>query len=194
VARSETREADSAYVALAKATSYIAPFEERMRMKELDLTMFHWDKQVPRLTEDAESIDAIVADVTARTPRSRALARLPEPKRWLDAARRSGPGLLSLKVSPADPRAVTWTVTATFAAPVPRGAAVRVLYRTFNSQGADWTAVDAAATGAGRASWSASVPGTHEGGMFAVEVDAGPAAAWRYPDVLTEQPYKAVAP
>lgn len=85
-------------------------------------------------------------------------------------------------------------MTATFAGPVPKGAVVRILFRTFNSQGADWVAFEATASKTGGASWSTEIPGTHEGAMFAVEVEGGPGRAWRYPDVLTEQPYKAVAP
>ncbi|MDA4132590.1 MAG: hypothetical protein OK454_05635, partial [Thaumarchaeota archaeon] len=68
---------------------------------------------------------------------------------------------------------------------------VRILHRPFRSNGADWTAVDAEGSGT---SWKASVDGTGAGAMFAVEIEAGPGQAWRYPDVKKETPYKPLAP
>jgi len=190
-ARSETVVADAAYTTLAADTAYIATFSEQMRMARLRLPDFHWSEQLPRLGADMESIDLIATEVTA-TPSTRlASAALPDPAKWLATGRERGPGLVALDVAPQDPTAPLWTVAITLASSPPPGAAVRLLYRPFRSDGADWAAVDATGSGA---SWSATVPGTGAGGMFAVEVVGGPGTGWRYPDMTVETPYRAVAP
>ncbi len=188
-AKSETRAADAAWTALAQATGYIAPFEERMRMKGIGLMNYHWREQVPRLAEDMQSIDEVVKEVAESKPHAK--AHLPDPKAWLDKARFPGPGLANLVITPNDASAPEWTVTATFANPVPKGTVVKILHRTFNSQGGGWGSADASGNGT---TYTARVPGTHEGAMFAVEVNAGPGLAWRYPDVLKEVPYRPLAP
>jgi len=190
-ARAETREAVTAYEALARDTAYIAPFDEHMRMRKKGLTNFHWQKQVPRLYEEAASIDETVEIVRKQQPPRRAKGPLPDPKVWLTTPRHAGPGLTSLVVSPDDARAREWTVTVTLAAPPPRGAVVKVLHRTFRSDGRDWEFE--VATGHDT-TWTARVHGSTDGEMFAVEVNAGPGQAWRYPDVIKETPYRALAP
>ena len=190
-AKTETREADAAYTQLAKDTAYIATFEERMRMRHADLLDFHWAKQVPRLAGDAISIEEVEQEMRSSHVTSRAKGQLPDPKAWLNAARKPGPGLAKLDVNPDNPRATSWVVTATFATPPPRGAIVKILSRRFQSDGPDWEGT--LATGSGT-TWTATVQGRGQGEMFAVEVNGGPGQAWRYPDVMTETPYKALAP
>jgi hypothetical protein len=196
-ARAESTLSGDAFKQLATDTAYILPFEERMRMRHDGLTVFHWSKEVPHLAEDAASIDESVKQRQAHPKASIAKGPLPDPKTWLDAPRAAGPGLASLTVTPDDPHAASWTVTATFASPVPKGATVQVLHRPFDSDAADWKPV--AATGQGT-TWKGIVPGTaaapgsNGGGMFAVEVNAGIGRAWRYPDVTKEIPYKTIAP
>jgi len=189
-ARKETATADAAYTHLAADTAYIAPFEERMRMQAKGLLPYHWKRQLPHLADDPASIDAIAAEMRAK-PAPPPKAAPPDPLVWLDTARRPGPGLASLTVTPDDPRASSWTVTATFAAAVPEGAVVEILHRPFRSDGASWASV--AATGHGK-TWKGTVAGTGAGAMFAVDVNAGSGRAWRYPDVMHETPYKALAP
>jgi len=190
-ARSETRAADAAYTALARDTEYILPFDEHMRMSYELLPNFHWRKQLPHLPEDPASIDAVEGRVRAANTPFHVRGPLPEPSAWLGAARRPGPGLAELQVTPNDPHAPAWTVSITLASSPPSGAVVRVLHRPFRSDGLAWEASDA--TGSGT-TWTATVAGGAEGGMFAVEVDAGPGKAWRYPDVARETPYRALAP
>jgi hypothetical protein len=190
-ARRETAEADAAFTQLASDTAYIAPFDENMRMRKQDLPHFHWKNQLVHLAEDMTAIDQAAYEMREHKTPSRAKGPLPNPKAWLTTPRHAGPGLANLDVSPADPHAASWTVTVTLAAPAPRGAVVRVLHRPFRSDGHDWESVDA--TGSGT-TWTATAPGKGEGGLFAVEVNAGPGNAWRYPDVMKEMPYKPLAP
>jgi hypothetical protein len=188
-ARSEITVADGAFTTLASDTAYIAPFYELMRMRKLNLARFHWRDELPLLAADPLSIEAVAEEVRARPPKP---ALSPPPaKAWLDAPRGTGPGLSDLVVSPPDPKASSWTVAVTLASPPSAGERVNVLYRTFRSDGPDWAAVSA--TGAGT-TWKATVPGTGEGGMFAVEIAGGQGHAFRYPDVRKETPYRVVAP
>jgi hypothetical protein len=189
-ARSETALAHSAFTTLASDTDYIAPFDERMRMQQLGLLPFHWKKEVARLPLDVASIDKVVAGLRASPPAPK--AGLPSPAAWLNTARPPGPELRALTVTPTDPNAPMWTVTATLAEPPAAGAEVNILYRPFPSDGPDWASVRAEGRGV---TWRASVPGTGGyGGMFAVEVTGGPRAAYRYPDVTVETPYRTLPP
>jgi hypothetical protein len=188
-ARSEIAVADRAFTTLASDTAYIAAFDEPMRMQKLHLARFHWREEVPLLASDPRSIDAVAEEVRARPPRPR--RSLPRAKTWLDAPRGSGPGLSDLTVSPSDSKAPSWTVAVTLGSPLTAGERVNVLSRTFRSDGPDWTATPA--TGGGT-TWKATVPGTGEGGMFAVEIAGGQGRAYRYPDVRKETPYRVVAP
>ena len=188
-AKSEVAVADAAFTRLAQDTAYIAPFEEPMRMRKLGHPLFHWKEEVASLAWDPSSIDASVENVRAHPPRSG--ASLPHAKAWLDAPRGSGPGLSQLTIAPMDPRAPSWTVAVTLAGPPPAGARVSVLYRPFKSSGPDWVAVPAAGAGT---SWKATIPGTNDGAMFAVEVAGAQGQAFRYPDVRKETPYRVVAP
>jgi hypothetical protein len=77
-----------------------------------------------------------------------------------------------------------------FAASVPQGATVRVLWKEFSGF-ADWHPADA--TGADT-TWTAQVPKGTRAGFYAVEVNGGVGAAWRYPDVLRTTPYVVVPP
>jgi hypothetical protein len=109
---------------------------------------------------------------------------------WLDAPRAQPPTLASLVVSPADPTAPAWTVNFTLGTAPPAGATVRVLWKPFDSE-TDWKAVTA--TGSAT-TWSASVPGSGAGGVFAVEIAGSPGRGWRLPDVMQEMPYRVLAP
>jgi hypothetical protein len=191
-ARADDRASVAAFTQLATDTDYIQPFDEHMRMKSQGLGNFHWRKQIPRLAESEPSIDAIVERMKVDKPPSRAKAPLPDAKKWLTTPRHRGPGMKDFSIAPLDPGAPGWTVTVTLAAPPPKGAVVSILHRPFRSDAEDWTAT--VATGRGT-TYSASVQASGEGGgMFAAEVNAGPGHAWRYPDVLVENPYRALAP
>jgi hypothetical protein len=191
-AKDETRVANTAWNALVADTAYVAPFEEKTRMRKLGLSPFHWRRELSRLDGELASIDKAVAalhkDKAAAPPRKVAL---PPPTTWLDAPRRPGPTLTAFDIKPDEPNAREWTVTAAFATPLPAGTSVRVLYRPFRSNGADWAPVVAEGGGA---SWKATVPGTKDGAMFALEVDGGPGHAYLYPDVTKEPPYRVLAP
>ncbi|HEY2729801.1 MAG TPA: hypothetical protein VGK52_07655 [Polyangia bacterium] len=192
-ARAETGASNDARRALAADTNYIRSFDDHLRMSMLGLPSFHWSLQLPRLDEDRAAID-VLALAVGSADASGTAASLPPAGAWLDGARPSGPGLAALAISPADPSAPTWTVSATLARPASAGAEVRILWKPFRSD-ADWTAVAAtpvaAATGA--TSYVAQIAGGGQGGMFAVEV-AADAAGWRYPDVTLETPYQVLAP
>jgi hypothetical protein len=194
-AMSETALADAAFKKLADDTSYIAPFDEALRMKDFDLRRFHWRDELRLLVSDPESISAAEDDVRARPP-PKPTRPLPQAKAWLDAARDPGPGLAELTISPQDARAPSFTVTVKLAAPAPQGAHVSILHRPFASDAADWVAVPATALAGAPAgtAWSATVPGTGAGMMAAVEIQAGQGRSFRYPDVRKETPYRAVAP
>jgi hypothetical protein len=188
-AKTETRAADAAYTALAKDTEYIAPFAENMRMRKQDFPTFHWKEQLPHVAGDLASIDEAVKELHGQ--KSKPKGALPDPKSWLDAKRHPGPGLAEMTFSPDDAKAPSWTVTVTFAAAPPHGAQVHVLHRPFRSNGPSWESVEASGSGT---TYKAKVPGDGDGAMFAVEVNAGPGQAWRYPDVTKETPYRALAP
>jgi hypothetical protein len=195
-ARSETAMADAAFRKVAEDTSYIAPFEEpmRMSMKHFGISRFHWKDEVAQLAADAASIEAAVQEVHTRGPK--AARPLPHAKAWLDAPRGDGPGLVDLTISPKDARAPAWTVTVKLASAVPAGARVSVLRRPFPSDAADWSAVQATPGpgGAPGTVWIATIPGTGVGTMVAVEVDGGPGQSFRYPDSRKDQPYRSIAP
>jgi hypothetical protein len=187
-ARSETALGVAAFQKLATDTSYIAPFEEPMRMGRLGYSPFHWAQEVPLLANDATSIDATVQQVTQHPPPFG--GSLPVALTWLDTPRAPPPTLASLVVTPADPAAPAWTVNVTLGTSPPAGVTVRVLWKPFDSE-TDWKAVTA--TGSGTA-WSASVPGTGAGGAFAVEIAGSPGQGWRLPNVMQEMPYRVLAP
>ncbi|MET0591363.1 MAG: hypothetical protein ABW133_01605 [Polyangiaceae bacterium] len=187
-ARTESDAAQSAWRDLAAHTAHIAPFEDRLRMMALGLAPFHWRDQIPRLSAENPAIDAIAAAVKANPPDFR--GTLPEAMPWLGRSRTAGPGLMSLDVAPRDARAPSWTVKAGFAAQVPAGATVQLLVKPFASHH-DWRAVPMTWDGA---TYAATVPGTGEGAMFAVEVGGAIEEGWRYPDVLEETPYQSLPP
>jgi hypothetical protein len=189
-AKSEVASSAEAFRALANDTAYIAPFDELMRMRKLGHPKFHWREELSLLDKDAESLEEVVQNVRAHPPKAAAPVAT-RPKAWLDAVRGGGPGLAQIAISPLQANAPSWTVTVTLASPPPPGAQVNVLHRPFKSTGPDWVAVPASGSGA---SWSATVPGAGEGGMFAVEVLGGPGKSFRYPDPRYETPYRAVAP
>ncbi len=96
----------------------------------------------------------------------------------------------SLTIEPRDPTAAAWTVTAHLAGPVPAGAQVRVLWKSFDS-GADWQAVDTVPGDDG--GFAATISGGGAGGQFAAEIvsDVG---GWRYPNAVIETPYVVLPP
>jgi hypothetical protein len=115
-------------------------------------------------------------------------ADLPPPSAWLDAPHAPGPGLAKLE---ATPLADGWfRVRATFVAPPPPGARVRVLHKALDSHG-DWRTTDAEGSGT---SFGADVRVWQDVGLFAVENAGGRGVGWRYPDVLKETPYLVAPP
>jgi hypothetical protein len=187
-ARSETGLAGAAFRQLATDTAYIAPFDEPMRMQGLGYSPFHWSKEIPHLADDDAAILAAVQQVAQHPPTF--TGTLPSAETWLDAPRAQPPVLASLTVTPTDASAASWTVNVILGQAPPAGASVRVLWKPFDSE-TDWTAV--AATGSG-ATWSAPIPGSGAGGVFAVEIAGPPGQGWRLPDVMQEMPYRVVAP
>jgi hypothetical protein len=189
-AKGETELAGTAFTQLASDTSYIKHFNERMRMETLGLLPFHWLEEAPRLAADMPSVDDVATAVAAEHE--------PPPKggfpaaiSWLDTPRRTGPGLASLTISPMDPNAPTWFVTATLIGAAPQGATVNILYRNFRSDRMDWVSLPAIGSGT---TWTCAVPGTGDGGFFAVEIVGGPGEAYRYPDATVEMPYVTLPP
>jgi hypothetical protein len=157
-------------------------------MAALGLLPFHWRDEVPRLAAESAAIDAVATAVSTTPPDFH--GTLPAPSRWLTSARSSGPGLSVLDIAPHDARATSWTVNASFAQSLPAGVAVNLLFKPFASNH-DWTALPMTPSDSG---YVATVPGTGEGAMFAVEVGGAIEEGWRYPDVIEETPYRTLAP
>jgi hypothetical protein len=192
-ARAETGASHDARRALVANTRYISAFDDHLRMWGLGLPSFHWSRQLPRLEEDQAALDAL-GKAIGSADASGAAGTLPPATDWLGAARAPGPGLADLAISPADPTAPTWTVSATLARPAPAGAQVRILWKPFSSD-TDWTPVTATPvpSDSGTDRYVAQIAGGGRGAMFAVEVAAS-AAGWRYPDATFETPYRVLAP
>ena len=109
---------------------------------------------------------------------------------WLDTPRGPGPGLVSLDITPADPWAPNWTVSATLGDDLPEGSIVNILWKPFSGT-TDWRSVPAKPVGS---SYQGTVAGGGQGAMFAVEILSGTGEGWRYPDILQETPYRALSP
>jgi hypothetical protein len=212
-ARAETDAAGQAWMALANDTSYLLPFVENLRMRPLGVSPFHWSlpEVLRRLGEDPTSIDAVEADVTARSPQVAGRAArtgghgepgtgnpaaigwtLPAPFDWLDTPRDPGPGLVALEITPADPSAPEWSVTATLGDTLPDGSVVNVLWKPFSGT-ADWRSLPASRIGNGGPVYQATIDGGGQGGMFAIEI-LGTRLGWRYPYVVQETPYRTLSP
>ena len=187
-ARSEAIASAQARRQLAADTRHIAAFPDHLRMSALGLGTFHWSRQLGRLGEDQTAIDTITQAVAASPPPP-VTATLPDPAVWLDSVRDPGPGLQALDVSPPDPAAASWTVTARLSRPPPSGTQVRILWKPFHSQ-TDWRVAAATATADG---FAATITGGGQGALFAAEVvtDVG---GWRYPDASRATPYIVLAP
>jgi hypothetical protein len=183
-ARSEAQASSAAWTQLAADTAYVAPFDDNLRVG----AAYHWRNAVASLPADQQSIDAVAAAVSAARPAFH--SGLPVPATWLASGRTDGPGLASLEVTPQDPTAAQWTVTATLLSPVPRTARVQLLYKPLSSL-ADWKTAPLLGSGM---QFEAVVPGSGAGAMFAVEISTGTGGAWRYPDVLSQTPYVALPP
>ena len=189
-ARAETDAAGQGWMALASDAAYILTFVENLRMRPLGVSPFHWSRPtvLDRLAEDPRSIDGVEADVTANPPCF--TGQLPPPYQWLDTPRSPGPALLSLDVSPPDPTASPWTVTATLGQELAEGSSVNILWKPFAGT-TDWRSVPAQRIGS---SYQAVIDGGGQGGLFAVEVLSGTGEGWRYPDLFQETPYRSLAP
>jgi hypothetical protein len=183
-ARTEATAADGAWTQLASDTSYISPFDDNLIVGP----GYHWRNVLPWLAQDAQSIDGVVATVTASPPAFQ--GTLPPSATWLSASRANGPGLAALVVSPQDPTATSWTVAATLQSAAPTGAQATLWYKPFVSH-ADWQSVPLQGAGT---QFQGVVPGTGSGAMFAVQLSGGSAGTWRYPDLLTQTPYIVLAP
>ena len=188
-ARSENAAATAAFGSLASDTAYIAPFDERLRMISMGLSPFHWQEELPRLADDAASIDAAVATVAAAPPNYQ--GALPSAQSWFTTPRGAGPGLAAIAIDPPDPAAASWNVTVSLASAVSPSATVNVLWKPFTAV-SDWQAVPAQPVAGG--AFVATVPGGGGGALFAVELVLGPGFAWRYPDVLSTTPYVTLPP
>jgi hypothetical protein len=191
-ARAEASPADDAWQSLISDTSYIQPFEERLRMQPLGYDPFHWSKEAPGLNADGTALDDADQAVASNPPSFS--GALPDPEIWLASSRSPGPALASLAIDPADATAPSWTVRVRFAAPLGAGATVAVLWKPFDSE-TDWTAVAAQpdSNGTGNQSFVATIAGGGAGALFAVEVRTAD-GAWRLPDPVTTMPYIPLAP
>jgi hypothetical protein len=187
-ARQEAGAAQIGWKNLASDTAYIAPFEDRLRMATLGLLPFHWRDEVPRLAAENAAIDAVVATVVAAPPDFH--GELPAPSLWLARARPAGPRLTALDIAPRDAHAASWGVSASFGTALPANTKVNLLFKAFASNN-DWTSLPMTPSGN---VYTATVPGTGAGAMFAVEVGGSIEHGWRYPDVLEDTPYQTLAP
>jgi hypothetical protein len=190
-ARAETDLAGQAWTSLANDTSYILSFVENLRMRGLGVSPFHWSLPtvLNRLAEDPSSIDAVEAMVIANPPSFS--GDLPLASDWLNTPRSAGPGLVFLDVSPLDPTASNWTVSAAFGSDLPAGSQVNILWKPFAGAPSDWQSAAASQVGS---TYQAAIAGGGQGGMFAVEILSSTGAGWRYPDLFQETPYRTLAP
>jgi hypothetical protein len=187
-ARAEISPADDAWRSLAADTSYISPFDERLRMSGLGYDPFHWSMEVSGLGADGTALDDAAAALAAAPPAF--TGALPNPEVWLSQSRGPAPTLAALSIDPADPTAPSWSVRARFSEPLEAGATVQVLWKPFESA-VDWTAAEAALDDDG--TFVASIAGGGAGALFAVEVRTT-AGAWRLPDPVTTMPYIPLPP
>jgi hypothetical protein len=189
-ARAETNAAGDGWRALANDAGYILTFVENLRMRPLGVSPFHWSLPIvlDRLAEDPQSIDGLEAELTANPPSFS--GNLPPPYEWLDTPRSAGPGLVCLDVSPPDPTASSWTVTAILGQELPLDSVVNILWKPFAGT-SDWRSTPAIWIDA---SYQAVINGSGDGGMFAVEVLSSSGEGWRYPDLFQETPYRPMAP
>lgn len=186
-ARAEATAADDAWTKLAKDTAYIAPFDENMRMRPLQVAPFHWRAELPRLADDAASIDALVKSVTAAPPSFH--GALPPFASWLAKTRAIGTSVASIAVAPSDPKAASWTVGVHVAPKPAAGSELTLLWKPFSGL-TDWARAPLTAKGDG---YEATIQGTGAGALFAVEI-TGATDAIRLPDVREETPYVALPP
>ncbi len=141
-ARSETTTADGAWESLVAATTYILPFQERLRMWPLGYDPFHWSMETASLlASDGAALTAVGTAVAAAPPTF--TGTLPNPNVWLATARLAPPTLTAFSVDPADATAPCG----------PCGCVSRmrreapwcnVLWKPFNSE-SDWSSVAASA-------------------------------------------------
>jgi hypothetical protein len=188
-ARAETMTAGGAWESLVSATTYILPFQERLRMLPLGYDPFHWSMETASLlASDGAALDAVASAVTAAPPGF--TDTLPDPNVWLATARLAPPALTAFSVEPADATAPRWSVRVSLGADAPADAAVSVLWKPFDSE-TDWSSVPAAVQSDG--SFVATIAGGGAGALFAVEIRSS-AGAWRLPDVTTAIPYLSLPP
>ncbi len=188
-ARAETTTADGAWESLVAATTYILPFQERLRMLPLGYDPFHWSMETASLlASDGAALTDVATAVAAAPPTFS--GTLPDPNVWLATARLAAPTLTAFSVEPADATAPLWTVRVRLAADAPRDAQVNVLWKPFDSE-TDWSSVAASAQADG--SFVATIAGGGAGALFAVEIRSS-AGAWRLPDVTTGMPYLSLPP
>jgi hypothetical protein len=188
-ARTETEAADAAWRALATDTSaYFVSFTDPYRTAppQLGGGVPDWSAQAAFLPDDPASLDAVASAVTANPPAF--AGTLPDPVTWLHAARPSHPDA-ALSVQPQDPRAASWTVTVTVPG-APDGTTVTVWAKAFTST-SDWLPSPASGSGS---TFTATIPGTGGGALFAAEIVESPTVAWRAPDPRTAMPYVALSP
>ncbi len=186
-ARSETALADAAWTALAADTAYIAPFLEMMKMVLIGFPTYHWSMMVPHLAEDPASIDQYVAEAGPHLPSSP--PSLPPAATFLDSTRPAGPGLASLVAEePVDGK--QW-VMATLIHDLPESARVRLWWKEFSGL-TDWNVTDAVRLD--DHTFLASADKEDASGFFAIEIEGGPGASYRYPDSTQGAPYVAVPP
>ena len=188
-ARAETTTADGAWESLVSATTYIRPFQERLRMWPLGYDPFHWSMETSSLLAgDGAALNAVASAVTAAPPTF--TGTLPDPNVWLATARRAPPTLTAFSVDPADATAPRWNVRVSLGADAPADAAVNVLWKPFDSE-TDWSSVAASVQTDG--SFVATIAGGGAGALFAVEIHSS-TRAWRLPDVTTGIPYLSLPP
>lgn len=189
-ARAETDAAGQGWRALANDAAYILTFVENLRMRPLGVSPFHWSLPtvLARLAEDPASINGVEAEVIANPPCFS--GTLPPAADWLDTPRGQGPGLLSLEVSPPDPTAPTWTVSATLGQELPPDSVVNILWKAFAGT-SDWRSSPTIRIGS---SYQATINGGGQGGMFSVEILSSTGDGWRYPDLFQDTPYRSLAP
>ncbi len=185
-ARERTKKADGEWKELVRATGYIQPFEEKMRMGERlgFLPNYHWSMQ--SLDEDLASIDAIDkgTHLDAATARS---YKLPPAKAFLEGSKGPGPGLTSLYGRLEAPG--RFKVEIKLAAPPPAGTTVRLLYKSFSGL-EDWQSAEAKGSGT---TYEATVSVKGPQALFAAEVAGGLGTGWRYPDAIKQTPYVVLA-
>lgn len=182
-ARRELAASRAAWAALAGHTAHIAEFTDNLRMAYLGLPRFHWRREQPWVDADAAALEA--AAEAARRSQPAFAGALPDPAAWEAARRAVLPPIVEPSAEWHQPLPDDRRVRVAFAAPLPEGVSVRLLWKPIDAR-EDWRPL--ATVGEGGA-YEATIPGDAVRVLVAAEVVGPAGVARRLPDPRERTPY-----